>query len=390
MPNKNPPAFTGLILVSGEDGPGITENLMKTLSQFAVTINDIQRIVIRGRLVLTILITLDEAHSQAIAEDLNTLQNELQADIAVDFSFYQEVNRPQDLLRVIIIGEEIRPISLALVAAEVTKLGGNIDDIRRLSSAPIIALELFLSLPNSDIKQVQSALSKVAVANRIDLSVQLGGSASQLKRVVLLDMDSTLIEEEVIDILANYAGKSQIASEITKKAMAGEMDFNHSLNSRVSLLAGLDESVLMDARKRITFTTGAQALVEQLHKLGHEVGVVSGGFIDVIEPILHSLKVDFYRANKLEIQDGKLTGKLVGKIIDSDEKANALQEFANLAGIDLQQTVAIGDGANDLKMIQTAGLGIAFNAKPKVVESADSTISFRDLSAVLLLMGIRT
>jgi len=384
------PFYTGLILVSGEDRPGITENLMKTLSQFAVTINDIQQIVIRGRLILTILITLDEAHSQAIAEDLNTLQNELQADIAVDFSFYQEVNRPQDLLRVIIIGEEIRPISLALVAAEVTKLGGNIDDIRRLSSAPIIALELFLSLPNSDIKQVQSALSKVAVANRIDLSVQLGGSASQLKRVVLLDMDSTLIEEEVIDILANYAGKSQIASEITKKAMAGEMDFNHSLNSRVSLLAGLDESVLMNARKQITFTTGAQALVEQLHKLGHEVGVVSGGFIDVIEPILHSLKVDFYRANKLEIQDGKLTGKLVGKIIDSDEKAIALQEFANLAGVDLQQTVAIGDGANDLKMIQTAGLGIAFNAKPKVVESADSTISFRDLSAVLPLMGIRT
>ena len=384
------PFYTGLILVSGEDRPGITENLMRTLSQFAVTINDIQQIVIRGRLILTILITLDEAHSEAIVEDLNTLQNELQADIAVDFSFYQEVNRPQDLLRVIIIGKEIRPISLALVAAEVTKLGGNIDDIRRLSSAPIIALELFLSLPNSDIKQVQSALSKVAVANRIDLSVQLGGSASQLKRVVLLDMDSTLIEEEVIDILASYAGKSQIASEITEKAMAGEMDFNHSLNSRVSLLAGLDESVLMNARKQITFTTGGQALVEQLHKLGHEVGVVSGGFIDVIEPILHSLKVDFYRANKLEIQDGKLTGKLVGKIIDSDEKANALQEFANLAGVDLQQTVAIGDGANDLKMIQTAGLGIAFNAKPKVVESADSTISFRDLSAVLPLMGIRT
>ena len=384
------PFYTGLILVSGEDRPGITENLMKTLSQFAVTINDIQQIVIRGRLILTILITLDEAHSEAIVEDLNTLQNELQADIAVDFSFYQEVNRPQDLLRVIIIGKEIRPISLALVAAEVTKLGGNIDDIRRLSSAPIIALELFLSLPNSDIKQVQSALSKVAIANKIDLSVQLGGSASQLKRVVLLDMDSTLIEEEVIDILASYAGKSQIASEITKKAMAGEMDFNHSLNSRVSLLAGLDESVLMNARKQITFTTGAQALVEQLHKLGHEVGVVSGGFIDVIEPILHSLKVDFYRANKLEIQDGKLTGNLVGKIIDGDEKANALQEFANLAGVDLQQTVAIGDGANDLKMIQTAGLGIAFNAKPKVIESADSTISFRDLSAVLPLMGIRT
>lgn len=384
------PFYTGLILVSGEDGPGITEKLMKTLSQFEVKINDIQQIVIRGRLILTILINLDEAHSAAIVEDLNILQGELNADIAVDFSYYQEANRPKDLLRVIIIGEEIRPKSLALVAAEVTKLGGNIDGISRFSSAQIIAFELFLSLHNSNIKQVQSALSKVAIANKIDLSVQLGGSASQLKRVVLLDMDSTLIQEEVIDILAKYAGKSQFVSEITKKTMAGELDFMHSLNSRVSLLAGLEESVLIKARNQVTLTTGAQTLIERLHKLGHKVGVVSGGFIEVIDPIMKTLKVNFCRANKLEIQDGKLTGKLVGKIVDSDEKANALREFANLEGVDLQQTVAVGDGANDLKMIQTAGLGIAFNAKPKVVESADSTISFRDLSAVLPLMGIRT
>ncbi len=384
------PFYTGLILISGEDRPGITEKLFKSLSQFVVKINDIQQIAIRGRLILTILIALDEAHSSAVVEDLNILQEELNVDIAVDFSNYQEAHRLNDLLRVIIIGEEIRPTSLALVAAEVTKLGGNIVDICRLSNVPIIAFELLLSLPNSNIKQVQSALSKIAIANNIDLSVQPGGSASQLKRAVLLDMDSTLIQEEVIDILANFAGKSQLVSEITKKTMAGELDFSDSLNSRVSLLAGLEEAVLIKARNQITLTTGAKTLIECLHKLGHKVGVVSGGFIDVIDPIMQTLKVNFCRANKLEIQNGKLTGKLVGKIVDSDEKAKALREFANLEGVDLEQTVAVGDGANDIKMIQAAGLGIAFKAKPKVIESADSTISFSNLSAVLPLMGIRT
>lgn len=384
------PFYTGLILISGEDRPGITEKLFKSLSQFAVKINDIQQIAIRGRLILTILIALDEAHSSAVVEDLNILQEELNVDIAVDFSNYQEAHRLNDLLRVIIIGEEIRPTSLALVAAEVTKLGGNIVDICRLSNVPIIAFELLLSLPNSNIKQVQSALSKIAIANNIDLSVQPGGSASQLKRAVLLDMDSTLIQEEVIDILANFAGKSQLVSEITKKTMAGELDFSDSLNSRVSLLAGLEEAVLIKARNQITLTTGAKTLIECLHKLGHKVGVVSGGFIDVIDPIMQTLKVNFCRANKLEIKNGKLTGKLVGKIVDSDEKAKALREFANLEGVDLEQTVAVGDGANDIKMIQAAGLGIAFKAKPKVIESADSTISFSNLSAVLPLMGIRT
>lgn len=384
------PFYTGLILISGEDRPGITEKLFKSLSQFAVKINDIQQIAIRGRLILTILIALDEAHSSAVVEDLNILQEELNVDIAIDFSNYQEAHRLNDLLRVIIIGEEIRPTSLALVAAEVTKLGGNIVDISRLSNVPIIAFELLLSLPNSNIKPVQSALSKIAIANNIDLSVQPGGSASQLKRAVLLDMDSTLIQEEVIDILANFAGKSQLVSEITKKTMAGELDFSDSLNSRVSLLAGLEEAVLIKARNQITLTTGARTLIDCLHKLGHKVGVVSGGFIEVIDPIMQTLKVNFCRANKLEIKNGKLTGKLVGKIVDSDEKAKALREFANLEGVDLEQTVAVGDGANDIKMIQAAGLGIAFKAKPIVIESADSTISFSNLSAVLPLMGIRT
>jgi phosphoserine phosphatase len=388
MPERNMTTFTGLILVSGQDKPGITQHIMQILSEFVVTIIDIEQIVIRERLLLTVLISLDEGHAEAIVEDLNKLQTSLGLDIAVDFSHHKENIQYLDQLRVVIVGDEIKPSMIAKVATEVTKLDGNIADIKRTSTAPIMAVELVLSLQNNHIKEVQSALAKVAIENGIDLAVEQGGRARNLKRLVLLDMDSTLIEQEVIDLLAFHAGKAQIVSEITAKTMSGELDFSQALNARVQTLAGLDESVIEHVRQEITLTKGAQELVRQLHNLGHKVGVVSGGFIDVIEPILKSLEIDFYKANKLEIQNGKLTGKVVGKIIDRAEKLAALKEFANKEGIDMQQTVAIGDGANDLDMIQAAGLGIAFNAKPKVAQSADTTLNIKDLSAVLLLMGI--
>ena len=203
-------------------------------------------------------------------------------------------------------------------------------------------------------------------------------------------MDSTLIQQEVIDLLAKHAGKLDQVSQITERAMAGDLDFSQALSARVALLAGLDQSVIELVRKEITLTNGAKELIETLHKQGHKVGVVSGGFLDVIEPILKDLKIDFYRANKLEIMNGKLTGKTEGAIIDRVAKFNSLQEFAKIEGVELSQTVAIGDGANDLDMIEAAGLGIAFNAKPKVAAAAATTISTSDLSTVLLLMGIQT
>jgi phosphoserine phosphatase len=203
-------------------------------------------------------------------------------------------------------------------------------------------------------------------------------------------MDSTLIEQEVIDLIAKHAGKLDQVSKITESAMAGELDFTQALSARVSLLAGLDQSVIELVRKEITLTNGAKKLIETLHKQGHKVGVVSGGFLDVIEPILKELNIDFYRANKLEIVNGKLTGRTEGEIIDRIAKYNSLLDFAKIEGVDLSQTVAIGDGANDLDMIEAAGLGIAFNAKPKVAAAAATTISTLDLSAVLLLMGIQT
>ena len=390
MPNKNPPAFTGLILVSGEDRPGITQSLMKVLSQFSVNVIDVEQLIIRDRLLLTVLITLDESHAEAVAADLSILQEEIGLDIAIDFVHHEQNNENLELLNVVIIGESIKPIGLAAVADEIARLGGNIIAIRRTATTPVLAIELNIEIPNKSIKEVQRSLAKVAITNRIDLAVEPSSRAREAKRLVLLDMDSTLIQQEVIDLLAKHAGKLDQVSQITERAMAGDLDFSQALSARVALLAGLDQSVIELVRKEITLTNGAKELIETLHKQGHKVGVVSGGFLDVIEPILKDLKIDFYRANKLEIMNGKVTGKTEGAIIDRVAKFSSLQEFAKIEGVELSQTVAIGDGANDLDMIEAAGLGIAFNAKPKVAAAAATTISTSDLSTVLLLMGIQT
>jgi len=388
MPNKNTPAFTGLILVSGEDRPGITEKLMSLLSEFSVLVLDIEQLVIRGRLILTVLISLDESHASAIAADLELLEKEIGFDIAIDFAEEQDSAENPANLHVVIISDSLKPASIAVVAAELSKIQANISAIRRTSSEPLTAIELDISCPDKSIKDVQKLLAVVAISHKIDLAVEQSNGLRSAKRLVMLDMDSTLIVQEVIDLLAAKAGVAEEVSAITKKAMAGEMDFAQSLQARVSLLAGLNESMLSEVRSEITLTQGAEKLIQTLHLKGHKVGVVSGGFIDVIEPILKELKIDFYRANKLQILNGELTGKLEGEIIDRSAKLKALVEFAKNEGVQISQTVAIGDGANDLDMIESAGLGIAFNAKPKVAAAAATTISGSDLSAVLLLMGL--
>ena len=388
MPIENKPAFTGLILVSGEDRPGITESLMQTLSAFSVTIIDIEQLVIRDRLLLTVLLSLDEAHAEAITEDLGVLQEQIGLDIAIDFTQQDSTQISGETLRVVVVGNAIKPSGLAAVASQIAKLGGNISAIKRTAVDPLISIELELSIPNNSLKAVQGALASVAIENKIDLAVEPGGLQRKSKRIVMLDMDSTLIEQEVINLLGQAAGKSSEIEAITDKAMAGDLDFKAALIERVSLLKGLDHNILSQVRDQISLTKGAKKLVDELHQQGHKVGVVSGGFIEVIEPILKSLEIDFYRANKLKIQDGVLTGEIDGPLIDSHAKRMALEEFADQEQVQLEQTVAIGDGANDLEMIKAAGLGIAFNAKPKVAAAADTTISNQDLSTVLLLMGI--
>ena len=388
MPIENKSTFTGLILVSGEDRPGITESLMKTLSAFSVTIIDIEQLIIRDRLLLTVLLSLDEAHAEAITEDLHSLQDQIGLDIAIDFTQQGSTKVSGETLRVVIVGNAIKPSGLAAVASQIAQLGGNISAIKRTAMDPLISIELELSIPNNSLKQVQGALTSVAIANKIDLAVEPGGLQRKSKRIVMLDMDSTLIEQEVINLLGAAAGQSIAIEAITHKAMAGDLDFKAALIERVALLKGMDQNILNQVRDQITLTKGAKKLIDELHQQGHKVGVVSGGFIEVIEPILNSLSIDFYRANKLKISDGLLTGEIEGPLIDSHAKRIALEQFAKQEKVPLEQTVAIGDGANDLEMIKAAGLGIALNAKPKVAAAADTTISNQDLSTVLLLMGI--
>jgi len=209
-----------------------------------------------------------------------------------------------------------------------------------------------------------------------------------VKRLVQLDVDSTFIQQEAIELLAAKAGVLEQVAAITASAMRGELDFEQSLRARVGLLKGLPESAIAEVQMEISLTDGAQNLVETLHGKGHSVSLVSGGFIDIIEPMIKAMSIKYYKANKLEIVEGVLTGGLIGQVVDRAAKAEALREFAEASAVSIENTVAIGDGANDLDMMAAAGLSIAFNAKPIVVEAADLAINEPSLRSVIALIGV--
>ena len=381
---------TGLILISGVDAPGVTQALFATLEPFSVTVLDIEQVVIRGRLILTTLIALDPAHASAIESDLIETTNKLELDLAIDFSVQPKGDIKSSNLHIVVLSEGLRPASIGALASKIAEQGGNIDRIHRTASYPLTAIEFEVSLNVNDenLKVIQRELAEIAQSNGIDIAVEQSGLTRRAKRIVLLDMDSTLIQQEVIDLLADKCGVGEKVAAITESAMRGELDFAQSLTARVKLLAGADVEILQAVKAGITLTPGARTLIRTLHKLGHKVGVVSGGFLDVIEPLLQELQIDFYRANRLEISDGKLTGNLLGAIVDKKAKADALRDFAASENVNLAQTIAIGDGANDLGMLEIAGLGIAFNAKPAVRAAANSSINSPYLDSVLYLMGI--
>ncbi|TSA22319.1 MAG: phosphoserine phosphatase SerB [Actinomycetales bacterium] len=381
---------TGLILISGIDAPGVTQALFATLEPFAITILDIEQVVIRGRLILTALISLDPAHGSAIEKDLLEKTNKLGLDLAIDFTDESKRDVKSSNLHIVALSQELLPSGVAALATKIAEQGGNIDRIHRTASYPLTAIEFEVTLESNenDLKIIQRELAEIARANGIDIAVEQSGLTRRAKRIVLLDMDSTLIQQEVIDLIGSRYGVGDQVAAITDSAMRGELDFVSSLSARVALLTGADVAILDEVKAEITLTPGARTLIRTLHRLGHKVGVVSGGFLNVIEPLLKELNIDFYRANTLETSDGKLTGKLTGAIIDRAAKADALREFAAKEGVALSQTIAIGDGANDLGMLEIAGLGIAFNAKPAVQAAADSSITSPYLDSVLYLMGI--
>lgn len=380
--------YTGLILLSGVDTPGITQALFETLAPFSITIIDIEQVVARDRVILTVLIALNPDHREAIDEDLNACAERLGVDIATSFQAQasSSIAAKTGLTHVVAMGNPLAPAAIAAIASEIAEHGGNIERIHRTASFPITAIEFLIS--GVDITCIRPTLAQIANTHSVDVAVSPGGLMRWAKKLVVMDVDSTLIQQEVIELLGAHAGKESEIREITERAMQGELDFEASLRARVALLKGLPASVLDEVRSQVSLTPGARTLVDTLQKLGHSVAVVSGGFTAVIEPLLKELNISHYRANTLEIEGGSLTGNLTGEIIDRAAKAQALRDFASSEGVLIEQTIAIGDGANDLDMIAAAGLGIAFNAKPAVKAAADSSLSAPYLDSVLYLLGI--
>ncbi len=380
--------FTGLILLSGVDKPGITQSLFSVLAPFSISILDIEQVIISNRLILTALIALNPAHEKAIESDLMECAKLLDVDIATLFSSTQtsSIMAKKGVLHIVILTSKLTPQAMGAISGAISNTGANIERITRTASTPVTAIEFVVS--GSSQSAISSQLAPIAHEYNIDIAVQPGGLLRLSRRLIQLDVDSTLIAEEVIELLATKAGVGVQVKTITEAAMRGEIDFEQSLRTRVALLKGLPEKSLGEVAAEVSLTPGARTLISTLHRLGHTVSVVSGGFINVIAPLIAELEIKYFRANQLEVENGVLTGGLVGPIIDRAAKADALREFAALESLTMAQTVAIGDGANDLDMISAAGLGIAFNAKPAVKAAADSSVSTPYLDSVLYLLGI--
>jgi phosphoserine phosphatase len=382
---------TLLITLTGRDRPGVTSRLFTTLSQFPVTVADVEQVVIRGRLVLGVLVAYGSdtdvgkvlAATEKVAADLG-MEIELATGTGNDSG--SSSRRRQDRLHVTILGSGLRPAALAGIAGRVAAHGANIDRIERLARYPVTCIEMHVS--GADPVGLRAALSAEAAEQQVDVAVQRGGLARRAKRLIVMDVDSTLIQGEVIELLAEHAGHAEQVAAITEAAMRGELDFEGALRERVAMLEGLDESVLDAVRNSVEFSPGVRTLVRTLKRLDYKFAIVSGGFTRITDALAADLGIDYAAANDLEIKDGKLTGRLVGPIIDRAGKAAALKRFAAEAGVPISQTVAIGDGANDLDMLAAAGLGIAYNAKPVVREAADTALNVPYMDTIAFLLGI--
>ena len=378
---------TLLAILSGRDRPGVTASLFDALRHTPCEVLDIQQIVVRGRLVLAVLLGIS---AEAVGDTRAIIHAEasrlgMEVETVPGASITRK-DPERRRIHVTVMARQLPPGAVAELARTMAERGWNIDRIRRIASYPVTAVVFEGS--GEDIADLRRELSEAAPRLGVDVAVQHAGLDRRGQRLVVMDVDSTLIQDEVIDLLAERAGALAEVAAITDRAMRGEIDFAESLRQRVSLLAGLPVDVLEDTAKRIRLTPGARTLCRTLHRLGFRVCLVSGGFREVITPWAELLEVDGLRANALEVRDGVLTGKVLGPIVDRQGKREALEEFAREFGIPLTRTVAIGDGANDLDMLDAAGLGIAFNAKPLVQAAADTTVNAPYLDSVLYLLGI--
>lgn len=377
-----------VLTVSGADQPGVTAGLTQALQDLPITVRQLEQIVLQGHLVLGLAIqaTNDEAVLQLAIEAATAFTKSKNLDLTCHQVTEDDFDHRRDRLIVTVLGSPLIPSSISAIASTIAALNGNIDRIRQVANYPVTAVEFEVGGVNK--LQLREALAKVARVNQIDIAVQESGLDRRGIHLVVMDVDSTFIQDEVIDLLAAKAGVATEVAEITERAMNGELDFEQSLRARVKMLKGLSEKQVHEVLDEIRLTPGAATLCRTLNRLGFHIALVSGGFNQIVEPLAARMGVEHYRANELEIVDGLVTGNLVGEVIDRPAKAAALREFAQLHDIPLTRTVAIGDGANDLDMLEAAALGIAFNAKPAVRDAAHASVNTPYLDTVLFVLGI--
>jgi phosphoserine phosphatase len=372
-----------LVTITGRDRPGVTAALFDVLGGRVL---DIEQVVVAGRLLQVTVIGLSQGDdADAMTADIEQAARALDLQVDVTPGGAQVVDRRRARHLVTVLAEPLRPAAIAGISRRVAEAGGNIDRISRTAEYPITALAMEVSGAEPGV--LRTGLAEEAALCRVDVAVQRSDLDLHGQRLVVMDVDSTLIRDEVIELIARHAGCEAEVAAVTAAAMAGELDFAQSLVARTSLLAGLPVETLDAVRREVRFTPGARTLVRTLQGLGYRVALVSGGFLEVVEPLAQELAVRHVRANRLEVADGRLTGRLAGPIVDRPGKAVALREFAAELGIPMRRTVAIGDGANDLDMLAAAGLGIAFNAKPVVRAQADASVNVPYLDSVLYLLG---
>lgn len=368
----------------GTDSPGLFHELADAMTQFGVEIIDVGQSVLGGGITLSFLVAVRRAEDFEI--EMRRLAKLRELNLTVTPDMADDVTRLPGRAVVTLLGRTVPAEALSEISAEVVHHGGNIDRVRRLARTPVTAIEFDVS--GVDVPELRRRVLEACAETGCDASVAAAGLARRGRRLVVMDVDSTLIQDEVIELLAAHAGREAEVAEVTERAMRGEIDFTESLHARVEALAGLPASVLDEVRAAIRLTPGARTLVRTLKRLGFTVGVVSGGFVEVVQPLADDLGITYAKANSLEIVDGKLTGRVLGDVVDREGKARALTHFAEAEGLPLERTVAIGDGANDLDMLALAGLGIAFNAKPVVRAQADAAVTVPYLDTVLFFLGI--
>ncbi len=374
-----------LITVTGSDKPGVTGVLFTALSSHRVDVLDVDQVVIRGWLTLGVLVE-SPGDPESLQEHVEQAMHSLGMRVRVAIDRVGDAERRSATHTVVVLGRPLQAKAIGSLARTFGDVGVNIETITRIADYPVTGLELSVTAPDDD--QLRSVVAAVASAAGVDIAVQRAGLARRAKRLIVFDVDSTLITGEVIEMLAERTGTRTKVAEITAAAMRGDIDFAQSLRKRVAMLAGLDAGVLDEVGASLELTPGARTTIRTLKRLGYKCGIVSGGFTQVTRHLVDDLELDFVAANTLEVVGGRLTGRVEGEIVDRAGKAKALERFALESGVPLNQTVAVGDGANDIDMLNTAGLGIAFNAKPIVADAADTSLNQPFLDPVLFILGI--